>query len=215
LADTGPDAFGNYARDQTPTSRKRNKSEPNRIDQGALFELAVFAAPAVEPDSHWTAIKRRLTPNAGPDSGKHTAARFRDFITAFQAMGLSLTNRHARPRSQDPVYHGIVDLILHRPVPGPPARHSRFPVSLTSQGHHIGLNAARSKDGEPRADQGPLWPKPEWRLWSSNCDKQTFVQRDCQRPPSTQSGSSRDRRLVPGKTVVMAPPLWHSADATC
>jgi hypothetical protein len=135
LADTAPDAFGNYVRDQTPTSRKRNKSAPNRIDQGALFELAVFAAPAVEPDSHWTAIKRRLTPNAGPDSGKHTAARFRDFITAFQAMGLSLTNRHARPRSQDPVYHGIVDLILHRPVPGPPARHSRFPVSFSRSSH--------------------------------------------------------------------------------
>jgi hypothetical protein len=26
------------------------------------------------------------------------------------------------------------------------------------------------------------WPKPEWRLWSSNCDKQTFVHGDCQRP---------------------------------
>jgi hypothetical protein len=187
LADTGPDAFGNYARDQTPTSRKRNKSEPNRIDQGALFELAVFAAPAVEPDSHWTAIKRRLTPNAGPDSGKHTAARFRDFITAFQAMGLSLTNRHARPRSQDPVYHGIVDLILHRPVPGPPARHSRFPVSLTSQGHHIGLNAARSKDGEFRADQGPLWPKaPAFAK-----DTTPFVIALKPRPPATNTHRAR------------------------
>jgi hypothetical protein len=42
-------------------------------------------------------------------------------------------------------------------------------------------------------------PEAEWRLWSFNCDKQTFVHGDCQRPPSTQSGSLPDRRLVPGK----------------
>jgi hypothetical protein len=58
-------------------------------------------------------------------------------------------------------------------------------------------------------------PEAEWRLWSVNCDKQTFVHGDCQRPPSTQSGSSPDRRWVAGKTVVMAHRLWHSADPAC
>ena len=62
----------------------------NRIDPEALFELAVFAAPAIEPDIHRTAIKLRLTRNAGPNARQHLAARFRDFVTAFQAMGRPL-----------------------------------------------------------------------------------------------------------------------------
>jgi len=156
LAETWPAAHGNCAPLADARSHEGNESEPNRIDQGALFELAVFAASAVEPGSHGTAVKRRLTLNAGPDAGKHPAARIRDFITAFQAVGLSLTNRHARPRSLDPVYDGIVNLILHRPVPGPPARHGRVPVAPTSQVDHIGINAASSKDGNPPPIRGLL-----------------------------------------------------------
>jgi hypothetical protein len=124
----------------------------------ALFELAVFAAPAIESNIHRMAITRRLTTDAGPDSGNHTAARFRDFVTAFQAMGLSLTRRHARPRSHDPVCDGIVDLILHRPIRGPSTRHFCLPASLTSQQHHIVISVARSKDGQPSADQRSALP---------------------------------------------------------
>src|SRR5580658_1455744 len=108
---------------------ERKRAE--RLRSAALFELAVFADPAVEPDSHRMAVTLRLAPDAGPDARQHTAARFRDFVTAFQAMGFSLARRHVRARAHDPVYDGIVDLILHRPVPGPPARHCRCPVSLS------------------------------------------------------------------------------------
>jgi hypothetical protein len=95
--------------------------------------LAVFAASAIEPDVCRTAITSRLTRNAGPDSGERTAARFRDFVTAFHAVWLSLTRRHARPRSHHLVRDGIVDLILHRPVWSPPVCHCRYPVSLSSE----------------------------------------------------------------------------------
>src|SRR4051794_31340413 len=98
----------------TQGEQDHNRREPQQ--RPALFELAVLAAPAVEPDMHRTAITLRLARNAGPDPGKRTAARFRDFVTAFQAMALSDTRRHARPRSHDAVYDGIVDLVLHRPV---------------------------------------------------------------------------------------------------
>jgi hypothetical protein len=97
----------------------------------ALFELAVLAAPSVEPNYHHSAIARGLTTDAHPDAGKHTAARLRDFVTAFNAMGLSLPCRQARPRSHDPIRDGIIDLILYRPVRGPPIRHLRFSGSLT------------------------------------------------------------------------------------
>jgi hypothetical protein len=103
------------------------------LTRPALFELTVFVAAAVEPDVRRTTITRRLTRYAGLDSAHRTTARFRDFVAAFKAMGLSLTRRHVRPRSHDAVYDGIVDLVLHSSVPGPPARHFRFPVSLTSQ----------------------------------------------------------------------------------
>ncbi len=159
---------------------KQQRAKPHR--PGALFELAVFAAPAVEPDIHRTAITRRLTPDAGPDTGKHTAARFRDFVTAFQAMSLSLTRRHARPRSHDAVHDGIVDLILHRPIRGPPARHCRVPVSLTSQGHHMGMSAARSKDDDPAQIRGAsrmpiddLWPEAARPVQAMASPKRTFV----------------------------------------
>ena len=98
----------------------------------ALFELAVFVAPAVETDVRRTAITRRLTRHAGPDSGHRTAARFRDFVTAFHAMGFAFTRRHARPRPHHPVRDGIVDLILHRPVRSPTGRHCRYPMPLSS-----------------------------------------------------------------------------------
>src|SRR5215469_12758730 len=42
--------------------------------QPALFELAAFAAPSVEPDYHRPAVTRGLTTDAHPDAGKHTAA---------------------------------------------------------------------------------------------------------------------------------------------
>jgi hypothetical protein len=93
----------------------------------ALSELAVFAAPAVEADIHRAAIPYRLTAYAGPNSRQCTAAAFRNLVTAFQTMGLCLARWHTRPCSQDPVRDGIVNLILHRPVRGPPACHGCFP----------------------------------------------------------------------------------------
>jgi hypothetical protein len=44
---------------------------------------------------------------------------------------------------------------------------------------------------------------------ASNGDKWTSAHDGSQR---TQSGRSPDRRLVPGKTVVIVPRLWHSAN---
>ena len=38
---------------------------------------------------------------------------------------------------------------------------------------------------------------------------------DCQRQPPIGSGSSPDRRLVPGKAVVIVPRLWHSDYLGC
>src|SRR6185437_5056614 len=112
----------------------------------ALFELAVLAAPAVEPDVHWTAIMGRLTRNTSPDSGQRTAARLGDFIAAFHTMGVSLARRHACPRPQHAVHDGIIDLVLDRPVRGPTARHCRCPISRRSQGRHISTRHTRSKN---------------------------------------------------------------------
>jgi hypothetical protein len=103
----------------------------------ALFELAVFAAPAVEPDVHGTAVTRRLTLDARPNPRKHPPARFGDLLAAFEAMGLCHACRHACPRSHDSVHDGIVDLILNRPVGGPPVRHHRIqfaPLSIALSG---------------------------------------------------------------------------------
>jgi hypothetical protein len=90
-----------------------------------LSQLAVFVAPTVEPDVQRAAIARRLTSDAGPDSGQRAAARIRDFVTAFQAMSRAVTRRHACPRSQHAVCHGIVDLILDGPVRSPTVGHCR------------------------------------------------------------------------------------------
>jgi len=112
----------------------------------ALFELAVFAAPTVEPNVHRTAITRRLAYDTGPDSGQRTAACLRDFVTALHAIDFSLTCRHACPRSHHAVHNGVVDLVLDRPVRGPTTRHCRCPTSRPSRERHIGACSARSKD---------------------------------------------------------------------
>jgi len=110
-----------------------------------LFELAVFAASAIEPDVRRTAITSRLTRNAGSDSGKRTAARFRDFVTAFHAVGLSFTRRHARPRPHHFVRNAIVDLILYSSVWSPPVRHCCYPIFVKPEELHMETATTVSK----------------------------------------------------------------------
>jgi hypothetical protein len=137
--------------------------------QGTLFKLAVFAAPAIEPDVRRTAIASRLTHDAGSYSGQRPATRLRYFVTAFHAVGLSLTARHACPRSHHLVRDGIVDLILHRPVWSPPVCHYRYPISLSSE--ELQMVIATSVSNPVHAEQeglasfdGYSWPKTERRL---------------------------------------------------
>jgi hypothetical protein len=113
--------------------------------QGTLFKLAVFAAPAIEPDVRRTAITSRLTHDAGSCSGQRPATRLRYFVTAFHAVGLSFTGGHACSRSHHLVRDSIVDLILHRPVWSPPARHCRNPTFLASEGLDMGITMPVSK----------------------------------------------------------------------
>ena len=49
------------------------------------------------------AITLRLTRNAGSDTEKNTAAPFRDFVAALQAMGLPVASWNACPCPLDPV----------------------------------------------------------------------------------------------------------------
>ena len=113
--------------------------------EGRLFELAVFAAPAVEPDVGRTAITRRLTRDAGPDPWQRAAARFRDFLAAFDAVGFAFTCRHAGARAFHLVGDGVVDLVLHRPVWSPPVCHCWCPVSLSSEVVQMVIGACVSK----------------------------------------------------------------------
>ena len=109
--------------------------------EGRLFELAVFAAPAVEPDVGRTAITHRLTRDAGPDPWQRSAARFRDFLTAFDAVGLAFAGRHAGARPFHLVGDRVVDLVLHRPVWSPPVCHCWCPVCLSSEGVQMVIGA--------------------------------------------------------------------------
>ena len=88
----------------------------------------------------------RLAHNAGPGTGHGTPTRLRDFPTAFQAMSLALTRRHVGPRPHHPIRDGVIDLILHRPIRSPTARHHRYPMSLISPQRNIRTSNARSKD---------------------------------------------------------------------
>lgn len=128
LADGSKSAFcrGRSERGCLPAT-KAERAGP--YQQGTLFKLAVFAAPAIEPDVRRTAIASRLTHDAGSYSGQRPATRLRYFVTAFHAVGLSLTAKHACPRSHHLVRDGIIDLILHCPVWSPPARHCRYRLS--------------------------------------------------------------------------------------
>jgi hypothetical protein len=91
-------------------------------------------------------ITRRLARNAGPNARHCAATRLRNFLSAFQAMGLALTRRHARTGPHDPIHDGIVDLILHRTVASPTICHCRYPTSFASQQLQIGNGGGRSKD---------------------------------------------------------------------
>ena len=57
------------------------------------LELAVLAAPSVEPDVRRTAISGRLARHTRPGSRQGAAACFRDFVTAFHAVCLSRAGR--------------------------------------------------------------------------------------------------------------------------
>ena len=112
----------------------------------ALFELAVFVAPAVEPDIRRAAITRRLTGDAPAYTRQGATARLRDLFTAFHATGCAFTRRHMRARSQHAIRYGVIDLVLNRPVPRPTARHRCYPVSLSSEAIKIGDRSARSNE---------------------------------------------------------------------
>lgn len=132
-----------------------SRSRPNRyrsdtapsVRPGGLFKLAVLAAPAVESERRRTAIPRRLALDAGANAGQNTAPSLWDFVAASLAMGFAFARWHAGTRSEDPVDDGVVDLILYCPVRGPSAGHCRFPVAMAYRGNHMGIGAARSKDG--------------------------------------------------------------------
>ena len=139
------------------------RSMRNRAVSGCpLFELAVFAAPAIEPDGCRTAIPLRLARNAGFDSRQRLPARFRYFVTAFHAMGLRLTGWHARPRSHHLVRDGVIDLILHRPVWSPSTRHYRCPTFQTTSN---GKNETHFQDCPRVAGPSAIrWLNVEWQL---------------------------------------------------
>jgi hypothetical protein len=142
-----------------PSPRSHGEQDvPIAHRAGVLFELAVFTAPTVEPDMHRAAITLRLAANAGPYSGQRIAARLRNFLTAFTAMGFCLTGRHTRPRSPDPVHDSIVDLILNRTFRCPPARHCRSSNSPDVSEHHIAMSAGHSKDRDRLAPPGATLP---------------------------------------------------------
>ena len=144
-----------------PPPRPLTKAtQPPSLRPGALFKLTVLAAPAVEPERRRAAIPRRLALDACPNAGQNTTPSLRDLVAAFHAMDFALARRHARTRSEDPVYDGVVDLILHRPVRGPSTGHRRFPVTLANPGNHMGVGVAGSKDGGARgagADRGAMF----------------------------------------------------------
>src|SRR3954452_7593675 len=100
----------------------------------ALLELAVFAAASVEADVRGTAIARRLTGNAGPNTRERPATSVGDSLPALDAVNRCLASRHARPGSHDAVRDSVVDLLLHRPVRGPTTRH-RLDSSVSGSEH--------------------------------------------------------------------------------
>ena len=121
-------------------------SQSGRAEEAAaLSELAVLAAPAIEPDVRRTAITSRLARDAGPDARDRKAAPVRDVVAAFHAVRLALARRHARPRPHHLVRDGVVDLVLHSSVRSPPVRHRCHPVSVLSEEMQIGTTTTVSK----------------------------------------------------------------------
>ena len=110
------------------------RSQAGRAEEAkASPELAVFAAPAVEPDVRRTSITSRLARDAGPNARHRKAAPFRDVVAALHAVRLALARRHARSRPPHLVRDGVVNLILHSSVRSPPARHLPPPRSRCCQ----------------------------------------------------------------------------------
>jgi|TARA_R110002049_G_scaffold107068_2_gene254655 hypothetical protein len=88
-----------------------------------LAQLAVLAATAVEAGLRSGCIARRLARHTGPCPGQGAAARFGNFVAAFDAIFCSFSGRHIGSRALDRVGYCIVYLILHRTIACPAACH--------------------------------------------------------------------------------------------
>jgi hypothetical protein len=93
------------------------------VAERRLAQLAILAATAVEAGLRAGCIARRLACHTGPCPGQGAAARFGNFVAAFDAIFCGFSGRHIGPRALDRVGYCIVYLILHRTIACPAACH--------------------------------------------------------------------------------------------
>jgi hypothetical protein len=86
-------------------------------------QLTVLAAPAIEAALAPAGIARGLSLDAGSDTRQRATACFDNRLTAFVTIWCTLAGRHTPARFQHRIAHGVVDLILHRAIARPAARH--------------------------------------------------------------------------------------------
>ena len=74
------------------------------------------------------AVTARLALHTGARAGQGTAAGFRNFIAAFDAMVCPLTGGQASARGEHAVSDGVFNLVQNRAVARPTASHDLYDV---------------------------------------------------------------------------------------
>src|SRR5690349_21799419 len=96
----------------------------SRCDRTAnSTQLAILAASAVDGRVDDGLVALGLAGDAGADTGQRVAAAFGDGLAAIVAFLGTVTLGRQRTGAKDRVLHGVVDLVLNRPVARPSAGH--------------------------------------------------------------------------------------------
>jgi hypothetical protein len=138
---------------------RRARRLPGLGEGPALFDLTVLVAPTVDPTGTGSPIDLAPTGHASGGPGQGLAPDLGNFLAAFDAERLAGPHGELRPRAFHRVGDAIVDPILNRPIPRPPARHALHPDC-----HCIDTGVLRSGSRVPRGGDNGFGPEGEGRV---------------------------------------------------